>query len=67
MNLEVSYTQYLLPNDTNHNLGTLKSWLWKGGSLSSHYLSLSLEVEDKVSLKVIETLATKGVFIRFPY
>ena len=39
--------------------------LWKRGSLGSHYLSLSLKVEDKISIKVIETLTLKGVFIEF--
>ena len=67
MNMEVSYTQDLLPNDPNHNLDTLKCGLWKRWSLGFHYLSLSLEVEDKVSLKVMETLALMGVFIGFSY
>ena len=60
MNLEVSYTQDLSLDDSNHDLGTPKYGLWQGGSLSSHYLSLSLDVEEKVFLKVIETLAPMG-------
>ena len=67
MNLEVSYTQDLLPDDLNHDLGTPKYGLWKRESLDSHYLFLSLEVEDKVSLKIMETLAPIGLFIWFPY
>ena len=60
MNLEVSYTQDLPPDDSNHNLDTPKCGIWKWWSLDSQCLSLSLEVEDKVSLKVIETLALIG-------
>ena len=67
MNMEILYTQDLLPNDLYHDLDTPKSGLWNGGSLSSYYLFFSLEVEDKVSLKVMETLASKEVFIKFPY
>ena len=66
MNLEVSYTQDLLPDDSNHDLDTPKCGVWNGWSLGSHYLFLSLEVEDKVSLKVIKTLAPMGVFIGSP-
>ena len=67
MNLEVSYTQDLLPDNSNHNLDTPKCGLWKIFSLGSHYFFLSLDVEDKVSLKVMETLALMGVFIGFSY
>ena len=63
MNLEVLYTQDLSLNDSNHDLDTSKCRLWKISSLGSHYLFLSLEVEDKVSLKVMESLAPIGVFI----
>ena len=41
-NMEVSCTQDLPSNDLNHDLGTPKCELWKGGLLSS----LSLKVED---------------------
>ena len=63
MNLEVSYTQDLPSDNSNHDLGTPKCRLWKEGSLSSHFLSFSLEVEDKV----METLAPKEIFIEFFY
>ena len=60
MNMEVSYTQDLSLDDLNHDLDTPKCRLWKGWSLGSYYLSLSLEVEDKVSFKVMNTLAPIG-------
>ena len=66
MNLEILYTQDLLPNDLNHDLDTPKCGLWNGVSLGSYYFFFSLEVEDKFSLKVMETLASKEVFIKFP-
>ena len=65
MNLEVSYTQDLPLNDSNHNLDTPKCGLWKGLYLGSHYVSFYLEVEDKVPLKFVETLAFMEVFIEF--
>ena len=67
MNLELSYTQDFLPDDSNHDLDTSKCEHWKEGYLDSHFLLLALEVEDKVILKVIKTLAPKELFIGFPY
>ena len=60
MNPEVSYTQDLSPDDSNHDLDAPKCGLWKWWSFGSRYLSLSLEMEDKVSLKVMETLGLMG-------
>ena len=60
-------TQTTPLDDSSHDLDTPKCELWNGWSLSSHYLSLSLEVEDKISLKVMETLTSMGVFMGFPY
>ena len=41
MNLEVSCTQDLPPDDSNHDLDTPKYGLWKSEYLSSLFLSLS--------------------------
>ena len=38
---EVSYTQDLQPDDSNHDLGVPKCGLWKGGDYNSLSLSLS--------------------------
>ena len=65
MNLEVSYTQDLPLDDLNHDLDTPKCGLWKWWSLGSYHLSLSLQVEEKVSLKFMEILALIGYLYGF--
>ena len=49
---KVSYTQDLLPDDLNHNLGTPKYELWKGEILGS----LSKGGRQPLYQKVLETL-----------
>ena len=53
---EVSYTQDLSPDNSNHDLGTPKCGFWKGGGYNSLSLSLFLEVEDNSHQKSLGNL-----------
>ena len=51
MNMKFLSIQDFLLDDLNHDLDTPKYGLWNGGSLGSHFLFLSLEMEDKLIRK----------------